>query len=189
MYAEQFTPEQIRAFMVNTGLVDGNNGHIWDPMGIYEAAVENRVSARGIDSAMVGFSPGWEYGTAQAWIAANGLAPLLTDPPYTPPPVVSAPVGVVTPAPGPVTLPGPSGPPVYVPGSVISAPAPYTPRPPVQTVPGTPPPYQPGPAPAVPPITSAPAVPGTAPSPIPGTESGGGGALILAALAAAAVLL
>ncbi len=197
MYATQYAPQDIRDYLVSEEIVDPNNGHIWDPLRMYEAAVEFRASARQIDAAMIGFSPGWEWGTAQAWIASQGLAPLLTDPPQVPPPVIGAPVGVVTPAPAP--KPAPSFPPVPPdfsialpwppPGIVPPAPVAPAPRPPVATVPGTPPPYQPGPAPAVPPVTSTPGPVTLPPGPIPGAESGGGGALILAALAAAAVLL
>lgn len=191
MYATQYTPEQIRAYLIAEGIVDGNNGHIWDADRFYDAAVANRVSARQIDAAMIGFSPGWEWGTTGQWILANGRAPLLTDPPFTPPPVVSPPVGVVTPAPvAPKPGPAPGFPPLPPDFSVV--PVVPAPRPPVVTVPGTAPPVQAGPPPAVPPLT-APGGPGTVPGPIPGTPEAGApagpGALTLLAIAAAAAFL
>lgn len=68
-----FPPDQIRNFLYDAKLVNPANNAAIDPMGMYNAAVNFKVSGPEIDAAL-----GWPRGTADAWIALQGLPPLVS---------------------------------------------------------------------------------------------------------------
>lgn len=63
-----YSPEQIRNFLVSSGMA-GPNGNAIDPAGIYAAARQYGVAPAELDTAM-----GWNPGDAQNWITQQGLA-------------------------------------------------------------------------------------------------------------------